>query len=235
MSKHLQNGKTVENDPRLPEQTRRPSKDTPIAWKIPYDRETKTITTISMDNVRTRKIIDGMGQILIPLCITDSEERSIWLSCIQDYVDGKKILLKHENLTNEEIITFQWFMDKFANQWATINKGNEGFTNYIHLLASGHIYDYLMEWRSLYRYSQQGWEALNNAVKKFFFRRTNRGGGIGNNNRLTAVARWLSRRFVWMVDVDYETIQKKLCEINSTAVDTIFNENDNALYDSDDE
>jgi hypothetical protein len=44
----------------------------------------------------------------------------------------KKILLKREDLSFEELYNFQWEIDWFEQDWVKLNKGNEGATNYIH-------------------------------------------------------------------------------------------------------
>ena len=36
--------------------------------------------------------------------------------------------------------------------------GEEGVTNYIYIIGSGHINFYLTRYRNLYKFSQQGWE-----------------------------------------------------------------------------
>ncbi len=46
--------------------------------------------------------------------------------------------------------------------------GKEGVTNYIHMLASGHIKYYMTVYWNLYKYSQQGWESLNENTKLTF-------------------------------------------------------------------
>jgi hypothetical protein len=83
---------------------------------------------------------------------------------------------------------------------------DEGVTNYIHDLHAGHISDYLIHWRNLHTHSQQGWEALNFAVKRYWFWCTNRGGGRGSGNRLEPLAQWVQRHFVWMMGFEYDQI-----------------------------
>jgi hypothetical protein len=78
----------------------------------------------------------------------------------------------------------------------------KGVTNYFHMLGSGHFRYYLMEWRNLYRYSQQGWESLNSQIKQVYFRRTQRGGHGGKaserNSKVKPIARWVQRKLYWM-------------------------------------
>ncbi len=79
--------------------------------------------------------------------------------------------------------------------------GLEGMTNYIHMVGPGHLADYLCLHRNLFVFSNQGWENFNQLLKQVYFRRTGRGGGRYNATkaRLLPLARWLQRRFVWML------------------------------------
>jgi hypothetical protein len=72
-------------------------------------------------------------------------------------------------LEDDEIDAFQWKIDQFAQGWIDINMGKEGVSNYIHDLNCGQIADYLFHWHNLYIHLQQGWEALNFAVKNIGF------------------------------------------------------------------
>lgn len=170
------------------------SPDRPISWKCPFDLEQGTIGTITMDNMRTRKVIANFD-VMIELCVPDDDQPD-WMEAICLYQSSILSIRKHADLTDAEIHEFQWSVDQFAQVWVKINNGKEGITNYIHLMIAGHLSDYLFKWRNLSVHSQQGWEALNLAVKKFFFRRTNCGGGRGSRNSLLPVARWLARRLV---------------------------------------
>ena len=57
--------------------------------------------------------------------------------------------------------------------------GGEKVTNYVHMLGAGHISWYLRQFKNLYKFSQQGWEALNKKMKHFFNCNTNHGGMNG--------------------------------------------------------
>ena len=65
--------------------------------------------------------------------------------------------------------------------WVQLMDGQH-ITNYIHLLGAGHITYYLTLYRNLYKFSQQGWEAMNQKLKHFYFNNTNHGGHAGNKN-----------------------------------------------------
>jgi hypothetical protein len=187
------------------------TEDFPVRWTCPYDAKEKNIGTICLDNERTRMVVNHLEE-LVMFCIPEEEEQIEWSLAIEFYREGMKLLRKREDLTDEEIRAFQWEMDQFGQHWIELNMGLEGVTNYVHDLISGHISDYLFHWRNLYVHSQQGWEALNFAVKKYWFRCTNRGGGRGSKNRLVPLARWLQRRMVWMSGVEYQDMKKNVAE-----------------------
>ena len=54
------------------------------------------------------------------------------------------------------------------NVWMELH-GDAGITNYIRMMGSGHVTDYLFKWHNLYIHSQQLCEHYNNLVKTFFW------------------------------------------------------------------
>jgi hypothetical protein len=77
---------------------------------------------------------------------------------IHSYCMAIKLLNSHYLLSDDEIEQFQDSAIAFFENWIAVF-GNEGVTNYIHLLGSGHMKYFLKEFGCLYLYSQQGWEA----------------------------------------------------------------------------
>jgi len=216
------------------------SESKPVNWKVPLDDDKKNggkqVGTLTLDNVRMRKVIESLD-MLIDICIFDDNMKELWKEAIVHYQAALKLLISKEDLLEHQYNDFQYYIDKFAQIWVgKLGQAHEGISNYIHMLISGHIHEYLVYWKNLYVHSQQGWEALNNFVKKYHLRRTNRGGTKVNGNRLKGVARWLLRRLVWMTGVDYETILQVIDDnedgeltleweddINSMAEDSINN------------
>jgi len=91
---------------------------------------------------------------------------------ISKYRSAMKLLTLHREL-----------IDEFYEKWINIF-GDEGITNYIHILGSGHILYFIRKYGCLYLYSQQGWEALNNTIQTFIHQSSQRGGfGSGDGNR----------------------------------------------------
>ena len=89
--------------------------------------------------------------------------------------------------------------------------GRRNVTNYIHMIGSGHMIDYIKRYVDFYlcsppvithltilflllpmnrhgnsyNFSQQGWEALNQKIKQFYLKNTNHGGFTGKGETAT--------------------------------------------------
>jgi hypothetical protein len=115
----------------------------------------------------------------------DQEFQSKLLQSIQYYQEAMKLLLLHRELTEEEGELFQDLIDDFFEIWIDLF-GDEGITNYIHLLGSGHMLYFIKKYGCLYLYSQQGWKSLNRNIQTFIHQNTQRGGlevekGLGSH------------------------------------------------------
>jgi len=183
----------------------------PSQWECPCDRSRHELGVICLDNTKTRKVVNGMDKI-IDLCI-DPVECLKWKECIAEYRNAIVLLRKKTDLSNEEVKRFQQHVDMFFVTWVSL-LSHEGVTNYIHMLGAGHIGEYLLHHRNLYKHSQQGWEAFNALLKTFFFWRTGRGGagnrGTGIKSKIIPIARWLSRRVLWLMGYDYNKVLHEL-------------------------
>ena len=189
--------------------------DFPSQWKCPRDKD-GTILDITMDNGRVRKIMKRIDR-LIDFCMRSCDvERNIkWKRCMANYNNSMKILCQHTDYTVDDLIEYQTNVDDFFQVYSEL-VGLEGITNYIHIISSGHMVDYMQRWKCLYRFSNQGWEAYNSLFKSVYFRRTSRGGRMGGGDHtvktiLTPIARWCQRRVMWICgrgdevfDVDFE-------------------------------
>jgi hypothetical protein len=171
-------------------------------WYLPYDQKAKEIAPITMDNNRVRKLMNGLEE-MIELCVADGTEKEKWQIMMPHYRQAFVMLRTKHDMSNDEIQAFQYQFDHFFQIWVGMY-GDEGVTNYLHMLASGHIMEYLFKYKNLYKYrhSQQGWEALNHLLKTFYFRRTGRGGGKYKRHKLLSIGRWLQRRMLWLCGWD---------------------------------
>lgn len=172
------------------------------SYRINFNFKDKKFEDVTMDNNRSRLVMLNCTP-LIRLCIVEEEKQNKWISIIGNYNKMMKLLRYKEEFSDELIFKFQLYADEFFQEYMSLN-GRPGITNYFHMIGSGHIGEFLLQYRNLYMHSQQGWEAFNSYMKVFFFRRTTRGGGRGDNNRVRQIARWLSRRLIWMAGASYD-------------------------------
>ena len=177
----------------------------PSQWKISKnDQQGYLIGSISLNNRTTRKIINGIENLIL-MSIVDVTVKDKWLKTIKLYRDMIEILRQKEDFTDEEINEYQNLADEFFKCWLDLH-GKDGVTNYFHMIGSGHLTYYLKKWRNLYRYSQQGWESLNNLIKVYYFRRTQRGGYAHDSNgrstsKIVPIAKWIQRCIMWKLNI----------------------------------
>ena len=67
----------------------------------------------------------------------------------------------------------------------------------MHLLDVGHVSDQLKLHSNLYRYSQQGWEAVNKKARKVYFTKTAMGGGSKSVGKLLPILEMFLRELFW--------------------------------------
>ena len=168
-------------------------------WCIDFDERTKTISDVSLTNSRARKLIAGLSTI-VDLYIMDDWRKELWKSALVQYEEAVAGLRSRKDFTDEDITLWQQGVDLFYTIWVDLH-GMDGLTNYIHMLGAGHVGYYLRVYRNLYRYSQQGWEAMNDKIKMFYFRHTQCGGHANGPNseqsHLDALAKYFQRSVLW--------------------------------------
>ena len=129
---------------------------------------------INLPNTRARKLIENIDPILDVALSHDENLRSKTKEACGLYVRFTSIARQREDFTDEEIENFQDLVDDFTVIMVDLYQ-KPFMTNYFHMLASGHIKYYMEKWRNLYRYEQQGWEAMNAMIKYFCKCQTFRG------------------------------------------------------------
>ena len=181
------------------------------SWKFPLD-EKKNLYDLSLSNGECRRLLIAMDGI-IETC--QVEKPQLWLTCTTNYRKAMGYLLSKRDLSDDDVKEYQWYADLFFGDWVLLT-GKEGQTNYVHLIGSGHVADYLYRWKNLYQHSNQGFECWNKMWKRYYRFRTQRGGSVGNKtnestrSRLLPLGRWLQRRLVWMANVPYEDMKKEV-------------------------
>ncbi len=99
----------------------------------------------------------------------DTELQRQLISAISKYRNAMELLTVHRELSDDDNERFQDYIDDFFEDWIGIF-GDEGITNYIHMLGSGHIHYFMKKYGCMYLYSQQGWEALNNTIQSSYIK-----------------------------------------------------------------
>ena len=135
-----------------------------------------------------------------------TDSRLKWKTCATNFQMGMELLRSQDDLTQAEVCEFQDHMDPFFQEWMKMQTLPR-ITNYIHMLGSGHIAEYIFHWGNLYQHSQQGWEAFNSLIKTFFFQRIAQGGGCGRS-KLKPIAKWMNRSLMWLLGTSYEDMKE---------------------------
>ncbi len=179
----------------------------PKQWKMHLGEKNDTVLKVSLSNKKTRQFVENIG-VLIDYVFDhpeDAEQRRIWHYLIDRYCQAMDILLLRREYTDDEIEEFQSLIDDFFVAYVEESgAGKEGITNYIHMLGSAHIKHYMKLHRNLYKFSQQGWESLNDKFKLIFFNHTQRGGNFGahtgeaERSYLKSVFRAFQHELLWI-------------------------------------
>lgn len=209
--------KYVEDIEQLVNESILGTEENPSQWHFPLNETKTNVGMLRLDNNRTRLIVDDLEEIINATC-TDENRKTLWKRSLNNIRIALILLRKRSNYTHDEMNNFQRHVDLFAQDWVTL-WGESGITNYIHMLISGHLIDYMIRYKCLYRFSQQGWENINSLIKTFFFKRTNHGGNAGRSktavpkSKLKAIGKWQQRRMVFMTGFTQEQIEKEYIKI----------------------
>jgi hypothetical protein len=96
----------------------------PCQWICPFDPKRKEFGPITMDNVRTRHIIDALD-IIVDVCVIDEGGKALWMIALINYRISMVLLRKKEDFTNETIAAYQCHADKFFQAWFVCGRRKE--------------------------------------------------------------------------------------------------------------
>jgi hypothetical protein len=105
-----------------------------------------------------------------------------WIGLCENLVAMWALIEQKDEYTNEEIMLLHKRCNNFMSVWTDLF-GNNHVTNYIHIVGAGHLSYFAKKYGNLYRYSQQGWESMNQLLKHYYFNNTNHGGSSGNGGK----------------------------------------------------
>ena len=188
-------------------------------WVFPWDDKEKKVHEVTLPNTKARKIMNGLDKIVEEACKEEYDQRSDhetrvsnillstqWLSILGAYRPLMVMARNPFDFTDEQVEEFQDMADDFFSKWLH-RFGEKHVTNYIHMFGAGHMQYYLRTYRNLYRYSNQGWEALNAKYKGIYYSNTNKGGSCGGGehrrkkSHLDALGRFSQRFILWSTGV----------------------------------
>ena len=187
----------------------------PSQWRFPFaEDDPKVVKRENLTNPRSRKYLHGIEAVINTIFSPANDEcddadtrlenekaRVDWLHVATIYKEVIVPARQEDDFTDDDIDLFHDKCGEFMVAWVNL-AGKENVGNYIHMIGAGHILHYIQKFRNLYKYSNQGWEALNQKIKRVYFNNTNRGGNVGGWQRLDhghvePLWMFLARSTVW--------------------------------------
>ena len=163
-------------------------------WKFPL--KDGLVSDVKLSNPEARKFIKGL-ESLVDICLAQHADEyvSTWREMSRKYQSATKLLLSHKEGGWEEACEFQDEADNFMDIYNKVT-GRRGMTNYFHYWRDGHLAWMIIERGSVYRFSQQGWEAMNGRLKRTFNHSTQKGGSNSKGKLLSMVLTFV-RSSLW--------------------------------------
>jgi hypothetical protein len=194
--------------------------ETEYQWKFPLKDSGKRVDPRSMTNVHSRRCVMGIKTLANIIFSPELDEQSKndaqgtrqrnahrllqWQSLMDTYIPMMSQIRKRADFSDSEIDDLHKLTSGFMVQWVDCYNG-DSITNYIHMIGAGHLTYYLVKYRNLYKFSQQGWEAMNKKLKYFYFHNTNHGGcggrkpGALSGDHVLPLMRLMQRSILWTI------------------------------------
>ena len=168
-------------------------------WSFPTNRGKDGVASdFSLKGEFGRTILSRSDKIVdVALRFHTEEERIEWKSVLKKYGEIIDFLGQRTHFDDDKIEIFQRLVDEYAEDWREI-AGRDGQTNYEHFMYTSHVSHYLRLYGNLYRYSQQGFEAMMSRVKCIYHKCTSRGGhGAKDRSHILQICHFLIRNMLW--------------------------------------
>ena len=107
----------------------------------------------------------------------------------------------------DDVCEFQRTANGFCDIYCTFT-GRDGMTNSFHNLRDGNFPYFLQKRGNLYRYSRQGWEAINGKMKHNCNHNTPKGGGLRGSSKLLPIFVTFSCGRLWRCGILDELFEK---------------------------
>lgn len=174
---------------------------TRVKWRFPESTVAgQSVGAVSLTFQKAKRFLKSV-HLLYPICFPNGGADSINFSkCIELFKEIMAGIEKKTDSSNDEVDILQSKIDDFGDLWIRLF-GDEGMSNYMHYLISGHVCWFIRKYGSLYKFCQQGWESLNWKLKAYYFRRTQRGGHGSRGKYLLPIYLFLARRLAWATGI----------------------------------
>ena len=108
-------------------------------------------------------------EILFPVCLARYEDsvKEKWIQAMKDYREMHAKLGARTEFLFDEVCSYQLSADKFLANYNHLT-GRDGMTHYMHLHKAGHWAYFLLRYGNVYKYSQQGYETVNEVMRREF-------------------------------------------------------------------
>ena len=168
-------------------------------WRFPINTAKDGVAKeFSLKGGASQRILEKADK-LIEVCLQfhTLEYKQEWLEVINKYLEVLEVLNRRTHFTELDIIQFQKLADDYSEKWAKLT-GIDGQGNYEHFIRSGHLTHFFFLYGNLYKYSQQGFEAMMSKVKCIYSRCTSRGGNGGEiRSHILQICHFLMRAMLW--------------------------------------
>ena len=167
-------------------------------WKFPLKKGGKEVESRSLTGVQSRKCVLGMKTLATLIFAQELDQNSMnktstrrknekllngWTKLLDTFLEMMDLAKQHDDLSSTDLDKIHILSQAFMASWIDLGP-NQAVSNYIHMFGASHMTYFLKRYGNLYRFSQQGWEALNQKLKHFYFHNTNHGGCTGNTGNM---------------------------------------------------
>ena len=145
-----------------------------------------------------QRIIDNPDDLLDLVYRDDAQKREKVAAIFADLRAYCSILKSKRNYTDAQLDDEKMLRYRFGPAGTSLWPDKFPYGQYMHMVLAGHMRDYMVQFKCLYRYSNQGWEGIIRTIKSFYYRCSAKGGASHGNERrqfiLLAALKLIQRR-----------------------------------------
>jgi len=160
------------------------------------------VDVMKMNNDRCGKVLQNI-ELLLDVSIVEQAQtrRTDFVNMCGLFRMFMCRLRSTEDYTDREIEVASDQMIDFGELWIK-HFGTDSITNYVHYIVAGHIRYFLVLFKNLAIFANQGWEAMKGVMKKYLLRRTQAGGSKqgGCESVAKALHRYMQRLWLYFWD-----------------------------------